>query len=135
LVGTEPDCATSRQSYIFGLGYYLDTILFTIVVSGLAWRSFPPFIRHIDKVLGEWAYFVFLVQWLAGFAVALAFQWGQTRGWALFIAATPVALLASAELALLNRKFVEPIRDQVRDLSSVTVPALSATETLQPLPH
>ncbi len=117
------------DSYIFGLGYYLDTILFTIVVAGLAWRSFLPFIRRIDKVLGEWAYFVFLVQWLAGFAVALAFQWGQSRGWALCIAATPVAVLASAGLALLNRKFVEPIRNQVRDLSKVAASALSATPT------
>ena len=115
------------SSYIFGLGYYLDTILFTIVVGGLAWRRFPPYIRRIDKVLGEWAYFIFLVQWLAGFAVALAFHWGQSRGWAIFIAATPVAVLASAGLALLNRKVVEPIRDQVRDLSRAPVPVTNAT--------
>jgi peptidoglycan/LPS O-acetylase OafA/YrhL len=110
------------SSYIFGLGYYLDTILFTIVVAGIARRRFHPFIRRVDKVLGEWAYLVFLVQWLAGFAVSLAFKSGESRGWALFIAATPVALLASAILARLNRKFVEPFRDQVRNLHPGDVP-------------
>jgi peptidoglycan/LPS O-acetylase OafA/YrhL len=107
---------TFAGSYVFGLGYYLDTILMTIVVGGLAWRRFHPLIGRLDKVLGEWAYFVFLVQWLAGFAVALAFHSGQSRGWAIFIAATPLAVLASAGLAFLNRKFVEPLRDQVRYL-------------------
>jgi peptidoglycan/LPS O-acetylase OafA/YrhL len=106
------------SSYIFGFGYYLDTILFTVVVAGLAGRRFYPFIRRVDKVLGEWAYFVFLVQWLAGFAVVLAFHSVQSRGWAIFIAATPVAILASVALAFLNRKFVEPFRDRVRDLPS-----------------
>jgi len=113
-------------SYVFGLGYYLDTILFSIVVGGLAWRRFHPAIRAVDKVLGEWAYFVFLVQWLAGFAVALAFRSGQARGWAICTAATPVALLASAGLAVLNRKFVEPLRDKVRDLSSAPRPVLTS---------
>jgi len=103
------------SSYIFGLGYYLDTILITIVVGGLAWRRFHPIIRRVDKLLGEWAYFVFLVQWLAGFAVVLAFHSVPLRGWAIFIAAVPVAVLVSAGLAFLNRKFVEPLRDQVRD--------------------
>jgi peptidoglycan/LPS O-acetylase OafA/YrhL len=117
-------------SYIFGLGYYLDTVLITIVVGGLAWRRFHPFIQRVDKVLGEWAYFVFLVQWLAGFAVAFAFRSGQSRGWAIFIAAAPVAVLASAGLAFLNRKFVEPLRDQVRDLQ---VTAALATNSVAKL--
>ncbi len=113
------------SSYIFGLGYYLDTILFTIVVGGIAWRRFHPLVRPVDKALGEWAYFVFLVQWLAGFAVVVAFHPGQSRGWAILLAATPVAVLASAGLALLNKKFVEPLRDQVRDAPAAAVPAMS----------
>jgi peptidoglycan/LPS O-acetylase OafA/YrhL len=122
-------------SYIFGLGYYLDTILFSIVVGGLAWRRFHPAIRGVDKVLGEWAYFVFLVQWLAGFAVALAFHSGQARGWAICVAATPLALLASAGLALLNRKFVEPFRDKVRDLSGTPGHVLNSVATQRRLSY
>ena len=117
------------DSYIFGFGYYLDTILFAIVVAGFARHRFHPFIRRVDKVLGEWAYFVFLVQWLAGFAVTLAFHSGQSRGWAVFIAAAPVAILASAMLARLNRKFIEPFRDQVRNLPSAPALALNSVAT------
>jgi peptidoglycan/LPS O-acetylase OafA/YrhL len=116
-------------SYIFGIGYYLDTILFAIVVAGLAWRRFHPIIRRVDRLLGEWAYFVFLVQWLAGFAVTIAIQSNESRGWTIAIGATPVAILASAVLAHLNRKFVEPFRDKVRISPSTPIPLLSSTET------
>jgi peptidoglycan/LPS O-acetylase OafA/YrhL len=105
------------SSYIFGLGYYLDTILFAIVVAGFASHHFPSFIRRADKVLGEWAYSVFLVQWLAGFVVTVAFHSGQSRGWAIFLAATPVAILSSAMLTLLNKRIVEPFRDRARNSS------------------
>jgi|SRR5579864_509178 len=118
-------------SYVFGPGYYLDTILFAIVVGGLAWRRFHPVIRGVDKILGEWAYFVFLVQWLAGFAVALAFHSDEPRGWAICMAATPLALMASAGLAVLNRKFVEPFRDKVRDLPTASRPLLNSVATDQ----
>jgi peptidoglycan/LPS O-acetylase OafA/YrhL len=113
------------DSYIFGYGYYLDTILFAIVVGGLIGRRFNPFIQRVDKALGEWAYFVFLVQWLAGFAVAIVFHSGQSRGWGILVAATPVAVLASAGLARLNRLFVEPLRNHVRDLRGSPAPPLS----------
>ena len=117
------------DSYIFGLGYYLDTILFAVVVGGYAWRRFHPLIRRVDKVLGEWAYFVFLLQWLAGFAVTLALPSVETRGWVIFVAATPVAVLASAMLAHLNRKIVEPFRDQVRRVSNIPAPVLRPMQT------
>jgi peptidoglycan/LPS O-acetylase OafA/YrhL len=117
------------DSYIFGLGYYLDTILFAVVVGGYAWRRFHPLIRRVDKVLGEWAYFVFLLQWLAGVAVTLALPTVETRGWVIFVAATPMAVLASAMLAHLNRKIVEPFRDQVRRVSNIPAPVLRPMQT------
>ena len=60
-------------SYIFGWGYLLDTVCFAIVVSGLSGLSsqqFGPLVERIDRMLGEWSYFAFLVHWLAGFLVA-----------------------------------------------------------------
>lgn len=116
------------DTYIFGLGYYFDTILITIVVGGFAWRGFHPVIQRLDKTLGEWAYFVFLVQWLAAFAVARIFHLSQPRGWVVLLAAVPLTAVASAGLALLNRMFVEPMRQQVRELRIATVPVLSSEQ-------
>lgn len=115
------------DSYIFGLGYYPDTVLFAIVVAGLVGRRFHPLVRRADKTLGEWAYFIFLIQWLAGFAVASALHLGASRGWLLFLGTAPVTALGGAALALLNRKFVEPFRDQVREQPAAAAPALGLT--------
>jgi len=113
------------SSYIFGFGYYLDTVLFTIIMGGLAWHRFHPIIQRVDKPLGEWAYFIFLVQWLAGFSVALAFHSGQSRGWTILVAATPLILLAGAGLAFLNRKLIEPLRNQVRNFDGAPAAVIS----------
>ncbi len=106
--------AVLPDSYIFGAGYYLGIALFTVLVAGLAGRQFAPPLRRLDATLGEWAYFVFLVQWLAGFAVAAILMPGQWRGWTLLLAATPAIVAAGAGLAVLNRRLVEPLRDLVR---------------------
>jgi hypothetical protein len=75
-------------------------------------------------MLGEWAYFVFLVQWLAGFAVAVTLMPGQWRGWTLLFVATPAIVAAGAGLAWLNRRLLEPLRDLVRHAPPPTeVPA------------
>ena len=111
------------DSYIFGVGYYLDTILFTVIVAGLIGRKFHPLLQRADRTGGEWAYFIFLIQWLAGFAVASALHLGDTRGWLLFLGTAPLAALASAAIALLNRKFIEPFRDVVRERPPVEAPA------------
>ncbi len=103
------------DSYIFGLGYYVGVVLFTVVVAGLAGRQFAPLIKRVDRTLGEWSYFIFLVQWLAGFAVAVTFMPGQWRGWILLLVATPAIIAAGAALASLNRRLVEPFRDLVRE--------------------
>jgi peptidoglycan/LPS O-acetylase OafA/YrhL len=105
------------DSYVFGTGFYVGIVLFTVVVAGLAGLKIAPMLARIDRTLGEWAYFVFLVQWLAGFAVAVTFMPGHWRGWTLLAAATPAIILAGAGLAMLNRSLVEPFRDLVRGSS------------------
>jgi peptidoglycan/LPS O-acetylase OafA/YrhL len=105
------------ESYIFGWGYLLDTVFFAVVVSGLSGlfsQQFGPRLARVDQTLGEWSYFAFLVHWLAGFFVAGILLGGEWRGWTLLLAITPVVLVASAAFAMLNRKFLEPLRDRVR---------------------
>jgi hypothetical protein len=80
----------------------------------------------VDRTLGEWAYFIFLVQWLAGFAVVLTFMPGQWRGWTLLMVATPAIIAAGAGLAILNRRLVEPLRDLVRKMPRISPAAVSA---------
>jgi peptidoglycan/LPS O-acetylase OafA/YrhL len=116
-------------SHIFGLGYLIDTICFSVVVSGLSGFSadqFGPLVERIDRTLGEWSYFAFLGHWLAGFLVAGIFFRGDWRGWTLLLAATPVVLVASAAFAWLNRKFVEPLRNRVRRFYRPSAPAPAA---------
>jgi peptidoglycan/LPS O-acetylase OafA/YrhL len=116
-------------SHIFGLGYLVDTLCFAVVVSGLSGLSvhqFGPVIKRIDRALGEWSYFAFLVHWLAGFLVTAALFTGDWRGWTLLLAVTPVVLVASAVLAALNRRYVEPLRDRVRNFYEQCTPAASA---------
>jgi peptidoglycan/LPS O-acetylase OafA/YrhL len=118
------------DSYVFGVGYYLGIVLFTIVAAGLAGRQFAPALRRLDTTLGEWAYFVFLVQWLAGFAVAATLMPGQWRGWTLLFVATPAIVAAGAGLALLNRWLVEPLRDLVRHAPQPQRPAATPAPEL-----
>jgi peptidoglycan/LPS O-acetylase OafA/YrhL len=114
------------DTYIFGIGYYLDGILFALVVAGLIGRSFGASIERIGKALGDWAYCLFLLQWLVGFFVALALFHDQARGWTLLFAATLPVVLASAGLAALVRRFVEPLRDRIRGLRNIAALALTA---------
>jgi peptidoglycan/LPS O-acetylase OafA/YrhL len=116
-------------SYIFGWGYLVDTACFGVVVSGLSGISshrFGPLAERIDRMLGEWSYFAFLVHWLAGFLVAGILLDGEWRGWTLLLGVTPLALAASAAFATLNRKFVEPLRSRVRRPHRRSRPAKSA---------
>ncbi|HLX17557.1 MAG TPA: acyltransferase [Bradyrhizobium sp.] len=106
--------AVFAETYIFGWGYLFDTLCFAVVVSGLSSRQFTPLAERIDRMFGEWSYFAFLVHWLAGFLVASVLLGSEWRGWTLLLAVTPVVLVASAGLAMLNRRFVEPLRNRVR---------------------
>jgi hypothetical protein len=74
-----------------------------VLVYGLAGCAFGARIRAFDKVLGELAYPVFLIQWLAGFAIALVFFPGTSRGWVLTLATTPLILAGAGGLAFLLR--------------------------------
>lgn len=120
------------DSYVFGIGYYVDTVLFTVVVAGLVRRRLSPSIDAVDKVLGEWAYPVFLVQWLVGFVIVMVFLHEVWRGWALMLLAAVPITLAGAGLAVLNRKFVEPFRGRVRDVrqQALSAPDKGARVTL-----
>jgi peptidoglycan/LPS O-acetylase OafA/YrhL len=116
-------------SYIFGWGYLVDTVCFGVVVSGLSGISihrFGPLAERIDRMLGEWSYFAFLVHWLAGFLVAGVLFDGEWRGWTLLLGVTPLVLVASAAFARLNRRFVEPLRSRVRRPYGRLRPAASA---------
>jgi peptidoglycan/LPS O-acetylase OafA/YrhL len=116
-------------SHIFGPGYLIDTICMAVVVSGLSGlsaRQFGSLVERIDRTLGEWSYFAFLVHWLAGFVLAAIFFNGDWRGWTLLLAVTPLVLAASAALAWLNRRCVEPLRNRVRNFYRPYGPAASA---------
>jgi peptidoglycan/LPS O-acetylase OafA/YrhL len=129
--------AVLPASHIFAVGYLIDTVCFAVVVSGLSGlsaRQFGPLMERIDRTLGEWSYFAFLVHWLAGFLVAGIFFNGDWRGWALLLAVTPVVLVASAAFAWLNRAFVEPLRSRVRCLYGPDRPAAPAAVLSEILP-
>jgi peptidoglycan/LPS O-acetylase OafA/YrhL len=106
------------KSYIFGCGYYVGIASFTVVVFGLTRQKFSPMVSHMDRTLGEWAYFIFLVQWLAAFAVAVMLPPEQSRGWLLLMAATPVIIAAGAALSAVHRRLIEPFRDLLRRSSA-----------------
>ncbi len=105
------------KSYIFGMGYFLDTLCFAVMVSGLAGLpsdSFGRLVERIDRTLGEWSYFAFLVHWLCGFLVVSILPLGERRGWLLLLAATPLVLVACAAFTELHARCLTPIRDRVR---------------------
>lgn len=113
------------ESYVFGIGYYVDTGLFAVVVAGLISCRSLPSVEAVDRMLGEWAYPVFLVQWLVGFVVAVTCLHEEWRGWALMIlAAIPIAL-TGAGMAVLNRKFIEPLRGRLREIPPVSGPTFA----------
>jgi peptidoglycan/LPS O-acetylase OafA/YrhL len=102
------------ESYVYGASYYVGTLAFAYVVVGLADHKPGALMARLDHALGEIAYPLFLVQWLAGFIVALAFFPGNWRGWSLMLATTPVMIGLSVGLAKLSRMTIEPLRDRIR---------------------
>src|SRR5262249_5427537 len=60
------------ESYVYGTGYYLNSLVFAAVVAGLVARPFSGAVARCDRALGEIAYPVFLSHWLVGFSAALA---------------------------------------------------------------
>jgi peptidoglycan/LPS O-acetylase OafA/YrhL len=101
--------------YTEGIGYYVGTILFAVVVAGLANANYSRAIRLIDRWLGELAYPVFLTHWLVGFMLVVTIMPGATRGWGLTFAAIPLTLVMSHALVVLNRRWIDPVRTQIRN--------------------
>jgi peptidoglycan/LPS O-acetylase OafA/YrhL len=120
------------DSYVYGASYYIGTLAFVFVVSGLADYKPGPRLARIDKTLGDIAYPLFLVQWLAGFIVALAFFPGTWRGWALTLVATPFMVGLAIGLAKFNDLLIEPLRDRVRTGAWRKSPAQSAPAPADP---
>ncbi len=119
-------------SYIYGAGYYIDTCIFVVVVAGLIDANPRALIRSVDQMLGELAYPVFLIQWLAAFVTAMLLMPGQWRGWALTLASIPVTLTMAAGLAMLTRRLIDPIRTRIRGrmpASSTSEPPVQADDT------
>jgi peptidoglycan/LPS O-acetylase OafA/YrhL len=102
------------ESYVVGLGYYVGTACFVLLVAGLAERRFAAPFDRIDRILGDIAYPLFLLQWLVGFVVTVAFFPGASRGWLIVLAATPPLIVAAYGMAWLNEAFVEPLRRRIR---------------------
>jgi peptidoglycan/LPS O-acetylase OafA/YrhL len=105
------------ESYVYGVGYYLNGVVFAVVVAGLVGRPFSGAVARCDRGLGDIAYPVFLSQWLVGFLVALVFFPGTWRGWTLTLVATPFIIAAGFALALVNRRLIEPLRARLRQES------------------
>jgi len=110
------------DDYVYGASYYIGTLAFAFVVAGLAEWQPGAWLARLDHALGEIAYPLFLVQWLAGFVVALAFFPGHWRGWPLMLAATPVMIGFSLGLAALSQMLIEPLRDRIRDRAMRNAP-------------
>jgi peptidoglycan/LPS O-acetylase OafA/YrhL len=119
-------------SYIYGAGYYIDTCIFALVVAGLIDANPRALIRSVDQMLGELAYPVFLIQWLAAFVTAMLLMPGQWRGWTLTLASIPVTLTMAAGLAVLTSRVIDPIRTRIRGrgpASSNSGPSVQAEDT------
>lgn len=102
------------QIFAEGPGYYLNIALAGAVIISQPAFAPGPWLRRIDRFLGELSYPVFLVQWIGGFAAYRMIGETELRGWEVALAAAPLILIMAAALALLNRRFVEPLRARVR---------------------
>jgi peptidoglycan/LPS O-acetylase OafA/YrhL len=122
------------ESYVYGAGYYIGTLAFVFVVVGFADHKPGALMARLDPALGEIAYPLFLVQWLAGFIVALAFFPGNWRGWSLMLATTPVMIGLSIGLAKLSRMAIEPLRDRIREKAVRNAPFTQGEVAAERLP-
>jgi peptidoglycan/LPS O-acetylase OafA/YrhL len=113
------------EGYAEQTGFYVNITLAALVVLSLPALRPGPRARRIDAVLGHLSYPVFLVHWLGGLAGYLLLSSKIPRGWELVIASTPIILILAAALALLNARFVEPLRSSIKNRRCV----LSATST------
>jgi peptidoglycan/LPS O-acetylase OafA/YrhL len=104
-----------NTTYVTVVGLYLDIALITIILAGLAPLRDARLIGTIDRKLGDLAYPVFLVHWLVGLIVVVALEPMIAKpSPLLLVAALPPILIASAVLAWIGDKMIEPIRASIR---------------------
>ena len=114
------------DAYTYGPGYYLGMGLFVVAVAGLAQAKATAVVSKLDGALGEIAYPIFLLHWLAGFVTAFVFMHGALRGWPLFLATLPTTFVLSVALAILNNKLIEPLRMRIRSGTELDQPIFAA---------
>lgn len=102
------------QHFAEGLGFYINIALAGVVIVTQAAFAPGPTLARIDRLLGELSYPIFLVQWIGGFAAYVLLGETELRGSEVALAAAPAILIMATGLALLNRRFVEPLRMRVR---------------------
>jgi peptidoglycan/LPS O-acetylase OafA/YrhL len=102
------------DSDLFGTRYYANTLFFAIVVAGFAGQKLTVPFNAVDRLLGDLAYPLFLLQFLVGFLVALVFFPGVWRGWELTLVVMLLMVPASYGLVRLHERFIEPMRQKVR---------------------
>lgn len=112
--------------------YYIATLAAAVFVAGLADIQPKTQLAHADATFGALSYPLFLVQWLVGFAVAVALFPGQWRGWDVVVVATPIMLLVSYGFVAIHERFIEPIRRVVRP--AVDEPPARVDDALTPDP-
>ena len=88
--------------------YYVDLLLSVALVHALVSRP----TSRADKLMGDLAYPVFLVHWVAGFAVSLAT--GVPVGTTLMLLTIVPTMLVAWGLCLVSERLIEPVRDKVR---------------------
>ncbi|MDD5034207.1 MAG: acyltransferase [Methylococcaceae bacterium] len=102
-------------SHNFDLFFYINLLSLLAIVSCLTTHPLKHRFRVSGKALGDLAYPVFLTHWIVGFAVSYFIFQGQRRGLGLFAASVLPILLISFVLSWLADKWLEPLRNKVRD--------------------
>jgi len=102
------------KGYVIGLGLYANALLALAIVLALAPMPSTSLSARADKALGDLAYPMFLIHWLAGLCVHLARpDLGQPSP-ELLLWAAPVILAGSYVLARSTDALIEPIRNALR---------------------
>ena len=102
--------------------FYVNVLCCGLLVLLLADVKATGFAKTADQVLGQLAYPVFLLQWIAGFIAHELITPGPMRGWDLLIAACPVLLVLSSVMAIAQIKLIDPLRHTIRSQVRTAVP-------------
>ncbi|MBZ9768445.1 acyltransferase [Mesorhizobium sp. CA6] len=105
---------------------YLSIVSMATIV--IALQDLKP--GNADKAMGELAYPIFLTHYLVAVAVDRLILGSMPRGLILFFVSLIVMLVLSQVLVVLQRAFVDPIRDRVREEGRAKQPFI-ATATMR----